>query len=70
MKSILKSSLLALAVAIAAVAQGGSAVAQQVVDGSGNPVTGTAPGGIVQATVDLATGEIILDIAGGVQVFG
>ena len=67
MKSILKNSLLMLAVAVAL---SGTSIAQQVVDGSGNPVPSTTPGGSVQATIDLATGEIVLDIANGVQVFG
>ena len=58
-----KSLVMAAMVAAFAVAQAGTSMAQRVGDS-------TAPGGVVQATIDLATGEIVLDIAGGVQVFG
>ena len=72
MKSILKSSLLALAVAVATVAQGGTAMAQ-FVDGNGNVVSAlptTADVGEVNAIIDLASGNVSLQIGGGLQVFG
>ena len=72
MKSILKSSLLALAVAVATVAQGGTAMAQ-IVDGNGNVVAAlpaTADVGEVNAIIDLASGNVSLQIGDGLQVFG
>ena len=55
-----KSLAMAALVAAFAVAQAGSVIAQS---------PGVTPGE-VQATVDLSTGEIILEIGSGVQVFG
>ena len=72
MKSILKNSLLMLAVAVATVAQGGTAMAQ-IVDGNGNVVSAlpaTADVGEVNAIIDLASGNVSLQIGGGLQVFG
>ena len=72
MKSILKSSLLALAVAVATVAQGGTAMAQ-IVDGNGNVVSAlpaTAEVGEVNAIIDLASGNVSLQIGNGLQIFG
>ena len=54
--------MVAMVAAIAA-AQLGNAVAQL-------PTTPAAPVGIAQAFIDLETGEILLDIGAGLQVFG
>ena len=60
--------MVAMVAAIAA-AQLGNAVAQ--FGGTvAAPATPAAPVGIAQAYIDLETGEIVLDIGGGLQVFG
>ena len=60
MKSILKRSLLALAAAFVAVANTGNLHAQ---------IPTSANVGEVNAIIDLSTGEIILQIGAGLQVF-
>ena len=67
MKSILKNSLLMLAVAAATVCS--TATAQVLInDISEAPVA--AELGQVNAIIDMATGELIVQIGGGIQVFG
>ena len=66
MKSILKNSLLMLAVAAATVCS--TATAQVLINDISEAPT-AAVGGQVNAIIDMATGELILQIGGGVQVF-
>ena len=61
MKSILKRSLIALAAAFVAVANTGNLHAQ---------IPTSANVGEVNAILDLSTGEIIIQIGAGLQVFG
>ena len=66
MKSILKNSLLMLAVAAATVCS--TATAQVLINDISEAPTAAA-GGQVNAIIDMATGELIVQIGGGVQVF-
>ena len=73
MKSILKSSLLALAVAAVALTSDATAQDGGVVPFGGEvpaPATTQAETGVAQAFIDAATGEVVLDIGLGLQVFG
>ena len=64
-----KSLMMAAVVAAFAVAQAGNAMAQFGGDGTA-PLTTQAAVGTAQAYIDAATGEVILDLGIGLQVFG
>ena len=64
-----KSLMMAALVAAFAVAQAGNAMAQFGGDGTA-PLTTQAAVGTAQAYIDAATGEVILDLGIGLQVFG